>query len=82
MADFDTSWTLSFLVCPAKTQTSLDIHPVWSVFAVHMKMRGSLATHKAHSSDNSDQTGQTPRLTWIFALDIGYFVGFVMCRLI
>ena len=38
---------------PAKTQISLCIRPVWSVFL------GSLATNWAHSED-SDQTGQPP----------------------
>ena len=42
---------------------------------------GSLATHKAHSED-SDQTGQIPKLICDFAGRIGHFVGFVMLRLI
>ena len=37
---------------------------------------GSLATHWAHSED-SDQTGQMPRLIWVFTLRT-HFVGFVM----
>ena len=51
---------------PAKTQISLGIRPVWSVFAVRMKKPWSLATHSAHSED-SDQTGRVPRLIWVFA---------------
>ena len=54
-------------VCPAKTQISLGIRPVWpesSLFA--WRKLGSLATHWAHSED-SDQTGQMPRLIWVFA---------------
>ena len=39
----------------------------------------SLATHWVHS-ENSDQTGQMPRLIWIFARQ-SHFVGFVMSRL-
>ena len=42
---------------------------------------GSLATHWAHSED-SDQTGQIPRLIWVFAERTIHFVGFVMLRLI
>ena len=41
-------------VRPAKTQISLGIRPVWSVFTVHIKKLGSLATHWAHSEDWSD----------------------------
>ena len=51
-------------VRPAKTQISLGIHPVWSVFAVLMLK--SLDTHWAHSKD-SDQSGQMPRLIWVLA---------------
>ena len=40
----------------------------------------SLATNWAHSED-SDQTEWMPRLIWIFAGRICYFVGFVMRRL-
>ena len=42
---------------------------------------GSLATYWAYSKD-SDQTGQMPRLIWVFAGRTGQFVGFVMRRLI
>ena len=48
-------------VRPAKTQLSLGICPVWSVFAVRMKELGPLAAHLVHSED-SDQTGGMPRL--------------------
>ena len=37
---------------------------------------GSSATHWAHSED-SDQTGRMPRLTWVFAGRTDHFVGFV-----
>ena len=39
------------------------------------RMLGSLATHWVHSED-SDQTGQTPRLIWVFAGRPCHFVGF------
>ena len=43
-------------VCPAKTQISLGIHPVWSESSLSAGRKlGSLATHWAHSED-ADQT--------------------------
>ena len=54
-------------VCPAETQISLGICPVWSEsFLSAWRKLGSLAIHRAHSED-SDQTGQMPRLIWVFA---------------
>ena len=55
-----TKWS----VHPVKTQISLGIHPVWSesLLSAWRKL-GSLATHWGHSED-SDQTGQMPRLIW------------------
>ena len=53
-------------VRPAKTQISLGICPVWSESSLSTwRSLGSLATHWAHSED-SDQTGQMPRLIWVF----------------
>ena len=52
---------------PAKTQISLGIRPVWSESLLSAwRNLGSLATHWAYSVD-SDQTGQIPRLIWVFA---------------
>ena len=69
-------------VCPAKTQISLGIRPVWSesLLSAWRKL-GSLATHWVHSKD-SDQSGWMPRLSWIFTERTCHFVGFVMRRLI
>ena len=54
-------------VRPAKTRISLGFHPVWSESSMSTwRNLGSLATHWAHSED-SDQTGQVPRLIWVFA---------------
>ena len=54
-------------VRPAKTQISLGIRPVWSESSLcAWRNLGSLATHWAHSED-SDRTGQMPRLIWVFA---------------
>ena len=51
----------------AKTQISLGIRPVWSVSLLSSwRKLGSLATHWVHSKD-SVQTGQMPRLIWVFA---------------
>ena len=54
-------------VCPAKTQISLGIRPVWSESSLSAwRKLGSLATHWAHSQD-SNQSGWMPRLIWVFA---------------
>ena len=68
-------------VRPAKTQISLGICPVWSESLLSAwRNVGSLATHWVHSED-SDQTGRTPRLIWVFAGRTCHFVGFAMRRL-
>ena len=54
-------------VHPTKTQISLGIRRVWSESSPSAcRNLGSLATHWAHSED-SDQTGQMPKLIWVFA---------------
>ena len=54
-------------VRPAKTQISLGIRPVWSESSLCARRKlGSSSTHWAHIED-SDQTGRTPRLVWVFA---------------
>ena len=54
-------------VRPARAQISLGICPVWSESSLSTwRKLVSLATHWAHSED-SDQTGQMPRLIWVFA---------------
>ena len=59
--------TNNVAVRPAKTQISLGIRPVWSEpsLSAWRNLR-SLATNWAHSED-TDQTGRIPRLTWVFA---------------
>ena len=53
-------------VRPAKTQISLGIRPVWSESSLSAwRKLGPLVTHWAYSED-SDQTGQMPRLIWVF----------------
>ena len=69
-------------VRPAKTQISLGIHPVWSESSqcAQWVAKDPLLFH-AHSKD-SDQTGQMPRLIWVFAGRKCHFVGFVVRQLI
>ena len=68
-----------WLTHPAKTQISLGIFPVWS--ETSLSALRNLGSHWAHNED-SDQTGQVPRLIWVLAERTGDFVGFVMRRLI
>ena len=57
-----TKWPLH----PAKTQISLCIRPVWSMASLPTwRNFESSATHWAHCED-TDQTGQVPRLIWVF----------------
>ena len=65
---------------PTKIQITQGNPPSWSVFAVHMKKLGTLATQWAPRED-SDQTGRMPRPIWVFAGRKGHFVGFVVRRL-
>ena len=67
-------------VCPAKTQISLGIRPVWSESSLSTGRNiGSLATHWAHSKD-SDQPGHLGRCPGWSESSLGarHFVGFVM----
>ena len=51
-------------VCPAKTQISLGIHPIWSESSLSVWRRfGPLATHKAYSEDWSDEADLS--LCWV-----------------
>ena len=69
-------------VCPAKTQISLGIRPVWSESSLSAWSKlGSLATHWVLSGD-SDQIGQMPRLIRVFAGCTLILLGFVMSWLI
>ena len=59
--------TIKVTVRPAKTQISLGIRPVWSEASLSTWWKlGPSATSWGHSED-SDQTGQMPRLIWVFA---------------
>ena len=66
-------------VRPAKTQTSLDICPVWSFSSLAAwRNIGSLATHWTYS-ENSDQTSWMPRLIWVFAGRTGQLLVLPCC---
>ena len=68
-------------VRPAKTQISLGIRPVWSESLLSAwRNIGPLTTYWVHSED-SDQTGQMPRLIWVFAGRTCHFVGFLVWQL-
>ena len=59
--------TNKMAVCPAKTQISLGIRPVWSESSLSAWRKfGSLATRWEHSED-SDQSGRMPRLIRVLA---------------
>ena len=68
-------------VRPAKTQISLGIHPVWSVFAVPSWVARDPSFLHADSED-SDQTGWMPRLIWVLTGRSYRFVGSVVLRLV
>ena len=70
------------IVCPAKTQISLGIHPVWSESSLCAQWVAKDPRFLIADSEDSDQTGQMPRLVWVLAGYTGHFVGFVVCRLI
>ena len=54
-------------VRPAKTQISLGIHPVWSESSLCTQWVAKDPMFLHADSEDSDQTGQTPRLIWVFA---------------
>ena len=64
-------------VLPAKTQMSLGFHPVWSEPSLCAQWVAKDPSFLHADSKDSDQTGQIPRLIWVFAGHTGHFVGFV-----
>ena len=64
-------------VCPAKTQVSLGIRPVWSESSLCAQWVAKDPSFLHADSKDSDQTGQMPRLIWVFAGRTCHFVGFV-----
>ena len=59
--------TNKMTVCPAKTQTSLGIRPVWSESLQCAQWVAKDPSFLHADSQDSDQTGQMPRLIWVFA---------------
>ena len=73
-------------VCPAKTRISLgesSLYAQWVVkdpsFLHAWVAKDPCFLHT--DSEGSDQTGQMPRLIWVFAGRTGHYVGFVMRRI-
>ena len=73
--------TNNVAVHPAKTQISLGIRPVWSEFSLCTQWVAKDPTFLQADSENSDQTGQMPRLIGVFAGRTVIFVGLVMKQL-
>ena len=68
-------------VCPAKTQISLGIHPVWSELSLSAwRNLGSFATHWWHSEDWSDWVDAQTDLSLLW--EHTHFVDFIMLWLI
>ena len=65
-------------LCPAKTQISLGICPVWSKTSLCAQWVAKNPSFLHADSQDSDQTGWMPRLIWVFAGRTFHFVGFVM----
>ena len=53
-------------VCPAKTQISLGICPVWSESSLCTQWVAKDPWFLYADSKDSDQTGRMPRLIWVF----------------
>ena len=59
-------------VRPAKTQISLGICPVWSESSLCAQRVAKDPRFLHVDSEDSDQTGQIPRLIWVFAGRTGF----------
>ena len=59
--------TNKMTVCPAKTQISLGIRPVWSEPLLCTQWVAKDPSFLHANSKDSDQTGRMPRLIWVFA---------------
>ena len=56
-------------VCPARTQISLGIRPVWSESSLCAQWVAKDPRFRYADSEVSDQTGRMPRRIWVFAGD-------------
>ena len=66
-------------VCPAKTQISLDINPVWSESSLCTQWVAKDLSFLHMDSEDSDQTGRMPRQIWVFAGRIAILLV-LLCR--
>ena len=73
--------TNKMTVRPAKTQISLGIRPFWSESSLCAQWVAKDLSFLHADSEDSDQTGRTPRLK-VFAGRTCHFVGFVMRQLL
>ena len=69
-------------VCPAKTQISLGICPVWSESSQCAQWVAEDPIFLHADSEDSDQTGWMPKLIGVFTVCTGYCDSFVMRWLI
>ena len=69
-------------MCAQQWQISLGVHPVWSESSLwaHLVAKDPSLLHV--DSEDSDRTGQMPRLIWVVAGCTGHFVGLVLWWLI
>ena len=67
-------------VCPAKTEISLGIRPIWSESSLCAEWLAKDPSFLHADSEDSDRTGRMPRLIWVFA-GRTVALGFVMLRL-
>ena len=70
--------TNNVAVWPANTPISLGIRPVWSESLLCTQWVAKEPSFLPADSEDSEQTGQMPRLIWVFAGRTCHFVGFVM----
>ena len=68
--------TNKMTVRPAQTRISLGTHPVWSESLLCAQWVAKDPSFLQADSEDSYQTGQMPRLIWVFA-ERSHFVGFV-----
>ena len=72
---------MAWIVCPAKTQSSMGIHPVRSASLLCTQGIAKDPRFLHADSEDSDQTRRMPRLILVFAGGTCHFVGFVTRRL-
>ena len=65
-------------LCTQWRQISLGIRPVWSESSLWAQWVAKDPSFLHADSEDSDQTGRMPRLTWVFAVRTCHFAGFVM----